>query len=110
MIPYGESKQSTVFSKDIVRYAERKKDCENKVAGETQWFCLAEKSRRDRTAIKKKKSRVAKEGAMENNKMFCFQCEQTAACSGDAGVCGKISSVENLQDALTGAFYCCDRI
>lgn len=38
--------------------------------------------------------------------MFCFQCEQTAGCTGctgKAGVCGKKSSVANLQDALTGA-------
>lgn len=40
---------------------------------------------------------------MKNNKMFCFQCEQIDACSGDTDVCGKLSSVENLQDALTGA-------
>ena len=40
------------------------------------------------------------------NKMFCFQCEQTAACSsctGCAGVCGKSAEVANLQDELTGA-------
>ena len=38
--------------------------------------------------------------------MFCFQCEQTAACkgcTGKAGVCGKKSDTANLQDALTGA-------
>ena len=41
-----------------------------------------------------------------NNKMFCFQCEQTAACSGctgKAGVCGKTADVAQLQDELTGA-------
>lgn len=41
-----------------------------------------------------------------NNKMFCFQCEQTAGCSGctgQTGVCGKKSEIANLQDALTGA-------
>ena len=39
-------------------------------------------------------------------KMFCFQCEQTAGCSGctgKAGVCGKIAETANLQDELTGA-------
>lgn len=42
---------------------------------------------------------------MENN-MFCFQCEQTAGCSGcteNAGVCGKSSATAALQDELTGA-------
>ena len=41
-----------------------------------------------------------------NNKMFCFQCEQTAGCTGctgAAGVCGKNADVANLQDKLTGA-------
>ena len=41
-----------------------------------------------------------------DNKMFCFQCEQTAGCSGctgSAGVCGKSADVANLQDKLTGA-------
>ena len=40
------------------------------------------------------------------NKMFCFQCEQTAgcaACTGNAGVCGKTAETSALQDALTGA-------
>ena len=40
------------------------------------------------------------------NKMFCFQCEQTAGCSGctgKMGVCGKTADVANLQDELTGA-------
>ncbi|MDP4109961.1 MAG: hydroxylamine reductase, partial [Bacillota bacterium] len=39
-------------------------------------------------------------------KMFCFQCEQTAghsACTGLAGVCGKSEAVARLQDELTGA-------
>ena len=43
---------------------------------------------------------------MEHNKMFCFQCEQTAGCTGctgNAGVCGKTADVANLQDELTGA-------
>ncbi len=37
------------------------------------------------------------------NKMFCFQCEQTAKCSGctQVGVCGKTAEVSNLQDDLT---------
>ncbi len=40
------------------------------------------------------------------NRMFCFQCEQTAgckACTGAAGVCGKKSDTAVLQDKLTGA-------
>lgn len=37
------------------------------------------------------------------HKMFCFQCEQTAGCTGKAGVCGKSADVANLQDRLTGA-------
>ncbi len=40
------------------------------------------------------------------NKMFCFQCEQTAGCSAckaGAGVCGKTAETANLQDQLTGA-------
>ena len=39
-------------------------------------------------------------------KMFCFQCEQTAgckACTGSAGVCGKKADTAQLQDELTGA-------
>ena len=39
-------------------------------------------------------------------KMFCFQCEQTAGCvgcKGAAGVCGKQANTANLQDELTGA-------
>ena len=41
-----------------------------------------------------------------DNRMFCFQCEQTAlctGCTGKAGVCGKSADVANLQDELTGA-------
>ena len=41
-----------------------------------------------------------------DNKMFCFQCEQTAGCSGctgRAGVCGKTAETAGLQDELTGA-------
>jgi len=40
------------------------------------------------------------------DKMFCFQCEQTAGCTGctgKAGVCGKTADVAKLQDELTGA-------
>ena len=40
-----------------------------------------------------------------DNRMFCFQCEQTAGCAGctgKAGVCGKIAEVAELQDQLTG--------
>ena len=41
---------------------------------------------------------------MDNN-MFCFQCEQTAGCTGctRSGVCGKTPVIANLQDKLTGA-------
>lgn len=37
--------------------------------------------------------------------MFCFQCEQTAGCTGctRAGVCGKSAMTAELQDKLTGA-------
>ena len=41
-----------------------------------------------------------------DHKMFCFQCEQTAlctGCTGKAGVCGKTAEVAELQDQLTGA-------
>ena len=41
-----------------------------------------------------------------DQKMFCFQCEQTAGCSGctgGAGVCGKSAKTAALQDELTGA-------
>ena len=38
---------------------------------------------------------------MENT-MFCYQCQETAGCSGctNAGVCGKTPEVANLQDLL----------
>lgn len=42
----------------------------------------------------------------KGQKMFCFQCEQTAGCggcTGNAGVCGKQADTANLQDQLTGA-------
>lgn len=41
-----------------------------------------------------------------DNKMFCFQCEQTAGCTGCTGamgVCGKSADTSKLQDELTGA-------
>ena len=39
------------------------------------------------------------------NSMFCFQCEQTAGCTGctRAGVCGKSAMTAKLQDTLTGS-------
>ncbi len=43
---------------------------------------------------------------MTNQNMFCFQCEQTAGCSGcvgKKGVCGKSAGNAKLQDELTGA-------
>ena len=39
-------------------------------------------------------------------KMFCFQCEQTAGCSGcmgNTGVCGKTAATAKVQDKLTGS-------
>lgn len=46
------------------------------------------------------------------NKMFCFQCEQTAGCTGCtiSGVCGKNAAVAALQDELTGALVGLARI
>lgn len=41
-----------------------------------------------------------------DKKMFCFQCEQTAGCTGcmgNSGVCGKKADTAKLQDQLTGA-------
>ena len=41
-----------------------------------------------------------------DQKMFCFQCEQTAGCKGcmgNVGVCGKKADTAALQDKLTGA-------
>jgi hydroxylamine reductase len=46
-------------------------------------------------------------------KMFCFQCEQTAGgkgCSGRAGVCGKQEGTARLQDRLTGAVILLGRV
>lgn len=40
------------------------------------------------------------------NKMFCYQCEQTAGCTGctgNTGVCGKSANTARLQDELIGA-------
>ena len=40
------------------------------------------------------------------NKMFCFQCEQTAGCTGctnKVGVCGKTADIANIQDELIGS-------
>ena len=48
---------------------------------------------------------IEKEKNMEN-KMFCYQCEQTAGCTGctgNSGVCGKSANTARLQDELTGA-------
>ena len=47
---------------------------------------------------------IEKEKNMEN-KMFCYQCEQTAGCTGctgNTGVCGKSANTARLQDELTG--------
>ena len=38
-----------------------------------------------------------------DNRMFCYQCEQTAGCTGctgAAGVCGKKADTAELQDKL----------
>ena len=42
---------------------------------------------------------------MMENKMFCFQCEQTAGCAGCMGGAGRLRQIDtaNLQDELTGA-------
>lgn len=48
---------------------------------------------------------IEKEKNVEN-KMFCYQCEQTAGCTGctgNTGVCGKSANTARLQDELTGA-------
>ena len=53
-----------------------------------------------------KQSLKRKEFEMPDEKMFCFQCEQTAgctACTGAMGVCGKTADVARQQDELTGA-------
>jgi len=36
------------------------------------------------------------------NKMFCYQCQETAGCTGctQSGVCGKKPDVANMQDLL----------
>ena len=51
---------------------------------------------------------------MRQTVCFCFQCEQTAGCTGctRAGVCGKSAMTAKLQDTLTGALialakHCC---
>ena len=37
-----------------------------------------------------------------NTKMFCYQCQETAGCTGctHTGVCGKKAETANLQDLL----------
>ena len=60
-------------------------------------------SRLEKKIINKMKKDMGKD---LNNKMFCFQCEQTAGCAGcmgAAGVCGKTANTSRLQDELTGA-------
>jgi hydroxylamine reductase len=45
-------------------------------------------------------------GIKMEQKMFCYQCEQTAGCTGctgSRGVCGKTAQTAQLQDELTGA-------
>jgi hydroxylamine reductase len=58
-----------------------------------------------KSAVQIKKLRKERKSIMEE-KMFCFQCEQTAGCSGckgNRGVCGKQETTAKLQDELTGA-------
>lgn len=57
---------------------------------------------------------TANTNANAANSMFCFQCEQTAGCTGctRAGVCGKSAMTAKLQDTLTGGLnrpckHCC---
>ena len=41
-----------------------------------------------------------------DNRMFCFQCQQTAhntGCEGKVGVCGKKADTSNYQDEIVGA-------
>ena len=41
-----------------------------------------------------------------DQKMFCYQCEQTAkgtGCEGSTGVCGKTAEIAGIQDEVTGA-------
>ncbi|MGI6206089.1 MAG: hydroxylamine reductase [Anaerovoracaceae bacterium] len=48
-----------------------------------------------------------------DERMFCFQCEQTAGCTGctgAAGVCGKKAGTAGLQDELTGALITLARL
>ena len=50
--------------------------------------------------------RTEREEKIMEEKMFCFQCEQTVGCSGcrgARGVCGKQDTTAKLQDELTGA-------
>ena len=56
--------------------------------------------------FKRKVNRQKGKDTIMDNKMFCFQCEQTAGCAGctgKAGVCGKSAEIAALQDELTGA-------
>ena len=56
--------------------------------------------------FKRKVNRQKGKDTIMDNKMFFFQCEQTAGCAGctgKAGVCGKSAEVAALQDELTGA-------
>ena len=43
-----------------------------------------------------------KEGHTMENKMFCYQCQETAGCSGCTkfGVCGKSPDLAKMQDLL----------
>ena len=43
-------------------------------------------------------------GKRMENKMFCYQCQETAGCTGctQAGVCGKKPDVAAMQEALSG--------
>ena len=43
-----------------------------------------------------------KEEELMENKMFCYQCQETAGCKGCtvSGVCGKKPEVAHMQDLL----------
>jgi len=51
--------------------------------------------------------------AIQNEGMFCFQCEQAAdgkGCTGQVGICGKNAKTARLQDKLTGALVSLARV
>lgn len=64
-------------------------------------LCSVANATKQKTKFWYKRSTRQKEDMNMDNKMFCFQCEQTANCSGctgNAGVCGKTADAAILQD------------